>query len=63
MRSFGASAPLKDVLSHFGFTGDKVAATTLGWLAAQQEQAAALKVSPFGLLPTHLDAPAAKAHH
>jgi transketolase len=35
MRSFGASAPLKDLLKHFGFTTDNVVAAAKEQLASR----------------------------
>jgi transketolase len=36
MRTFGASAPVKDVMKHFGFTADTVVAAARELLANQK---------------------------
>jgi transketolase len=56
MTTFGASAPLNDIMAHFGFTGDKVAARASHWLAAFKDKLASLGASQPPHLAVHLDA-------
>jgi transketolase len=54
MTSYGASAPIKDVMEHFGFTPAKVAARVTEFRAELRDAAAALGGGARpALLPTH----------
>lgn len=53
MRSFGASAPIKDAMSHFGFTPDKVASSTKAFLAKLDEASKLIGASKAPLLSAH----------
>jgi len=53
MTTFGASAPLEVVMDHFGFTPEKIAASTLSHLKTLQEQTKELGLPHHYTLPTH----------
>jgi transketolase len=56
MTTFGASAPLKDVMNKFGFTVDKVVAKTNAVLSQYDAQSREAGVPFPGPLPTHFNA-------
>jgi len=53
MTTFGASAPLKDVMSKFGFTGEKVAARAFALVTSYESQARTIGTPFPGPLLTH----------
>jgi len=55
MTTFGASAPLKDVMNKFGFTVDKVVARALAISTGYEVQARALGTAFPGALGTHFN--------
>lgn len=54
MTTFGESAPIKDVMKHFGYTPDQVTNRALNYLSDTAAQAKELGQAPFGLLSTHI---------
>lgn len=64
MTTFGASAPIEDLMERFGFTAPQVVAKTRKFLNTFQEESKSMGGSgQFPALPTHFsDAPILKSH-
>lgn len=53
MKTFGESAPIKDLMHHFGFTTEQVVEKTLKYMAAAATRSKEFSLPAFGLLGTH----------